>query len=106
MNEHLIIQGILLNDDETTFSFTEICQQYHMPKEILLEMLEHGLISTLTTSAEKANFNQTMVKRIQSAYRLQCDLGVNSPGAVLALELLDELEQLRKELNILQRQVE
>jgi chaperone modulatory protein CbpM len=34
---------------------------------------------------------------------LQRDLGVNTPGAALALELLEELEQLRARLRRLEK---
>jgi chaperone modulatory protein CbpM len=36
-----------------------------------------------------------MVQRVQTAIRLQQDLGVNLAGAALALDLLEELQELR-----------
>jgi len=35
--------------------------------------------------------------RARIALRLERDLGINVPGVALALELLEELEQLRRE---------
>jgi len=41
--------------------------------------------------------------RVQTTLRLQRDLEVNLAGAVLALELLDEIKQLRQQVAFLQR---
>ena len=72
---------------------------------MLMELLEHGLFSEVMQPAEQVRFNPEMLTRIQSARRLQDDLGVNLPGVVLVLELRDELEKLGQELHILRRHV-
>ncbi|MBP1152859.1 hypothetical protein JOD69_004728 [Methylocaldum sp. RMAD-M] len=41
-------------------------------------------------------FNTAALRRLQTALHLQRDLGVNLPGAALALDLLEELEALRR----------
>ena len=104
MDDNLIVTGVLM-DENTTISFVEVCQQYQISEDLLLDMLEHGLISHVTPSIKKITFDLKMLSRIQSACRLQQDLGINLPGAVLALELRDELEQLREELRVLQHYV-
>ena len=38
------------------------------------------------------------LRRVRRAQRLQRDLGVNTPGIALALELLEEVESLRARL--------
>ena len=48
-------------------------------------------------------FSANSVLRIHTVTRLQQDLGVNLAGAVLALELLDEVKTLRRQVLVLQR---
>jgi chaperone modulatory protein CbpM len=38
------------------------------------------------------------VRRVRTVVRLQRDLGVNLPGAALALELLERIEELQRRL--------
>ena len=100
MDNKTILTGVLM-DEHMTFSIVEVCQKCNISEEMLLEMLEHGLGRHLKT----LHVDEKTLGRIESASRIQHDLGVNVPGVVLVLELLDELEQLRNELNILQHHV-
>lgn len=104
MGDRTIITGVLM-DEHTTLSFVDICHKHHIPEDLLREMLEHGLFGGEVTSINNLDFDMYMLQRIQSARRLQHDLGINLPGVILVLELLDEMEQIRDELRILQHHV-
>lgn len=106
MEHNDIITAVVLSDNTTSISFTELCHMHHMSEDALNDLLEHGLFSHLTSEIKQAAFNQDMLNRLQSARRLQTDLGINSPGVVLVLELRDELEMLRNQLTILRRHVD
>lgn len=97
-----MITGILI-DDQDTLTFIEVCEQLNLSQEDLRHLLEHGIVECPSPRREQMLFNHTMLTRIQTAVRLQHDLGVNAPGAALALDLLDELTELRKTLRILQQ---
>ena len=88
----------MLVDDESTLSFVEICEKQGISEEVLLDMLEHGLLPKVTEPNKQLEFDATMLHRISAACRLQTDLGINSPGVVLVLELIDELEESHKQL--------
>ncbi len=92
-------------DDKTTISLAEICQKCNLSEAGLLDMIEHGLFSSHTKSLKRLHVDYQTCRRIQSATRLQHDLGINLAGAVLVLELLEELEHARDELRILKRYV-
>ncbi len=98
MSDQNIIKGLLL-DEATTLSIVEVCIKCDISEEALLELLEQGLCHLSSTTS----IDEHILSRIQSACRIQQDLGVNAPGAVLVMELLDELKQMRRELAILQR---
>ena len=101
MDNQKVVTGLLM-DEHTTISIIEVCQKLNVSEAMLHELYEHGLFEQPIMTS----INEKMLARIQSAARIQDDLGVNVPGVVLALELLDELEQLRQELSILQHHVD
>lgn len=90
-------------ENTTQISFVEICRQYGVSEEILFEFLEYGLITEISTPNKKQMFEPDHVQRILSACRLHTDLAINTHGVILALELMDELQELRCELEILRR---
>ena len=105
-SKEVIMTGVLLNDD-ATITLTEIRQQFNLEDELLQEMLEHGLIEPITEqpSSTEIVLHFSAIHRVESALHLHSDLGVNIPGAVLALDLLEQLEELRAELVILEKQL-
>lgn len=105
MEKHLIKAGVLV-DEQSTISFVEVCQRYDIAENWLIDLLDQGLFNVSVINRESLLFNQTMLRRIQSARRLQHDLNINLSGVVLVLELLDQLSQVRQELDILQRHVD
>ena len=94
--------GVLI-EENTTFSFKEVCHKYNIPEELLIEMIEQGLFPNQPTQKEHITYDSKSLKRIESAFRLHKDLGVNMPGVALALELLDEIEHMHCELTILRK---
>ncbi len=102
MSKSTMIMGMLV-DDHSHVSFLDVCEKQGISEDILLEMLEHGLLPEIISPNRQTEFDLNMLNRIQSACRLQIDLGLNVPGVVLALELMDELEQLHRELRVLRR---
>lgn len=107
MNNTVIIKGILL-DEDTMLSTVEVCKRFQIPESLLLEMVEYGLCEPQEFQESPQDvlyFNQTTLVKIEAASRLNRDLGINTPGLALVLELLEELHLLKKELGILQHHV-
>jgi chaperone modulatory protein CbpM len=98
-----VIKGIIV--EETTISFIEVCNKYNLTEKCLIEMVEHGLFPS-SQELQRMEFDRKTLARIRSARRLQTDLGLNIEGAVLVLELLEEMESLRNELHILRHHVD
>lgn len=106
MAKHTVITGVIMDDHGSQISFLEVCRHYAIPEDLLLELLEYGLISEIAHPTKETMLTQQHLQRILSAHRLHQDLDVNSPGAILALELMDELKELRRQLDILRRHME
>ncbi|WP_454784134.1 chaperone modulator CbpM [Legionella sp. WA2024007413] len=102
MKQDNTIIGVLI-EETMTISFDEVCQKYQIPEELLHEMVEYGLFSTETTKTEHLELNPNDLRKIESAFRLHQDLGINLPGVALALDLIEKIDQLNEELNILRK---
>jgi chaperone modulatory protein CbpM len=101
--ETTVITGVLMDEQSNTLSFTQVCHRHHLSESELRELLDYGLLGDGSGTTSPEEFNAVMIKRIESACRLQTDLGVNSPGVVLVLELRDELAAVYRELEVLRR---
>ena len=85
-------------EDETNLSLSDLCQSCHIQTEVVLEMVEEGVLTPQGDTPGQWRFTGAHVQRARVAVRLQRVLGVNHAGAALALQLLEEIETLRARL--------
>ena len=97
-----IITGVIL-DEGASFSLAEICNCCGVSADTLIEMVEEGVVEPLPGEAGGWRFTGPALRRAQMALRLREDLRVNLAGAALALDLMDELEDLRRRLRRLEQ---
>lgn len=83
----------------------EFCQCADLPQECLLEIVEHGILEPKGPTPEQWLFDANALSMAKRALRLQRDLQLEWAGIALALQLLDELEQLRNENQQLHRRL-
>lgn len=91
------VTGVVL-DERIEFTLGELCRNCGISVETVIEMVDEGLLEPEGELPDSWRFRGTQVRRVQSALRLTQDLRVNYAGAALALELLDELDHLRRQL--------
>jgi len=82
-------------DTRTTFTLVEFCSACGVEQRRVVEMVEEGVIEPVP-DGEDWQFHGEALLRAKRALRLVRDLGVNWPGAALALDLLDEIERLQR----------
>ena len=92
-----LLSGEILEQD-VELGLADLCGNLHISAEQLFEMIEHGIAEPSGREPANWRFSGVNIRRIQCARRLQRDLGVNQAGAALALDLLDELQRLRRQL--------
>ena len=97
MNERLVT-GIVL-DEEVEMTFDEFCVACSQSSAWVVELVEEGILEPVEVEAEHWRFSGASLVRAQAARRLQRDLDVNLPGVALALDLLDEISELRERLD-------
>ena len=90
------LSGTVL-DERTVFTLHELCRACGVHAELVIEMVEEGVLEPRGAAPAEWRFTGSAVTRAQKALKLSRDLRVNWPGAALALDLLEEIEQLRLE---------
>jgi len=89
-------------EEEAALTLAELCWICHTPAEIMIKLVNQGIITPLEgNNSRQWRFHRSTLIRADKALRLKRDLGVNFAGAALALDLLDELEDLRSQLKLL-----
>lgn len=89
------LTGELL-DERLRYSLREVCDACGVHAELVMEMVTEGVAEPVGPDPARWRFSGVSMRRVHTALRLQRDLGVNLPGAALAVELLEELEELRR----------
>jgi len=102
MTKDTIFTGLVV-EESTTYTLIEVCSHYHIPQELLLEMVEYGIFQAKTTKQESLTFSAAELRKIEKGFRLHRDLDVNLAGVALALELLEQIDNLHHELNVLRK---
>jgi chaperone modulatory protein CbpM len=64
----------------------------------IVEYVEEGVLTVVEADATEWHFTGAALRRARRALRLERDLELNLAGVALALELMEELERLRREL--------
>ena len=88
------LTGTLL-DERAVFTLHELCRACGVHAELVIEMVEEGVLEPRGGAPAEWRFAGSAVIRAQKALNLARDLRVNWPGAALVLDLLEEMEQLR-----------
>jgi|ERR1700722_9318643 chaperone modulatory protein CbpM len=87
-------------EERSEMSVTDLTRLIAVEERRITEWVEQGVIEVVEINAAEWRFNGAQLRRARIALRLERDLGVNAAGVALALELLQELEQLRRERRI------
>ena len=101
-SDEYFLSGDIL-DEGTELSVADLCRMFAVEEQHIVELVEEGVLGTRGTVSvieidkTEWRFHGTEVRRVRIALRLERDLGINVPGVALILELLEELEELRRE---------
>ncbi|MEH6451484.1 MAG: chaperone modulator CbpM [Psychromonas sp.] len=102
MREEIILTGIIV-EESTFFTLEELSHASGKPHEWIVALVEEGVIEPVVNRRQDWLFQGYCLRRVRIIQRLESDLGLNLPGAALALQLLDEVETLRNRIAVLER---
>jgi chaperone modulatory protein CbpM len=88
------ISGQVLEDTELV-TMLELCRSCTVETETITLLVEEGILDPQGESVEQWRFSITSLRRVKTVIHLQRDLGVNLAGAALALDLLDQIAELK-----------
>ena len=92
-----LLRGDLI-DEDVEMTLAQLCRACEISEAQIIELVEQGIIDPLGPEPAEWRFVSVSLRRVRITRNLQQDLGVNAPGAALALELLEEIEELRARL--------
>ena len=101
MSNHTVLTGITI-DESTVFTLGELSRACGKPAEWILALVEEGIIEPMFDDQSHWQFRGHCLRRVHIVQRLQTDLDLNLAGAALAVELLEEVESLRKRISALE----
>ncbi|GMR06916.1 MAG: hypothetical protein BMS9Abin25_1554 [Gammaproteobacteria bacterium] len=90
--------NIEIIDEHFEFTLVELCECCTVKEEIIIAMVEEGMLSPAGSSPTDWRFTGIAQRHVEITLHLQRDLRVNLPGAALALELMEEIDLLRRQL--------
>lgn len=107
MSKDRILTVEVTDTEGTTFSLREICERGDCHAEFVIKLVNYGVIAPLDDVPEKHRwqFNVAALNRLQKAMRLKRDLRLNLPGLAMSLELLDEVQDMRREVERLNQRI-
>lgn len=88
---------------QTILTLEEVCESCQISTDYIHDLIEYDIIHLENEALEEQYFNLKQLQRIQTAIRLQQDLEVNLAGIAIILDLLDEMEDMRARMELLER---
>jgi chaperone modulatory protein CbpM len=90
-------------EEYAVLSVDELSRLCAVDRTYIVGLVEEGVLNIVELDAGAVDasvwrFPGSALRRARTALRLQRDLEINLPGVALALELLEEIEELRREL--------
>ena len=92
-----ILSGRIL-ENESRLTLRQLCDACAVHAEYIIELVDEGYIDPSGVEKSHWCFSGIAINRVRKAKHLQRDLGINLAGVALAIELMDEIEDLRARL--------
>ena len=94
--ENILIGQVLEDNDVITLA--DLCRSCTVKTETVTLLVSEGILDPVGEDKAHWRFSIGSLRRVRTVIHLQRDLGVNLAGAALALELLDQVAELRRAL--------
>lgn len=91
-------QTTMRNDIVDALSLGDLCRFCQAEEAWVIELVEHGVLDPKGSSSGNWRFVGTSIVRAKKARRLNRDLGINTAGLALVLDLLEERDAVLRRL--------
>lgn len=92
-----ILSGRIV-ENENRLTMRQLCDACSVRADYIVELVDEGFIEPIGTENSHWCFSGVSITRVKKARRLQKDLGINLAGVALAVDLIEEIENLRARL--------
>ena len=91
------VDGVIV-EDEVRFTLIELSRACHVGVEQVAVLVDEGVLAPSGDASRRWHFDGTSLRRARTALRLSRDLQLSAGGTALVLDLLDEIDALKTEL--------
>ena len=88
----------LRSDIVDTLSMQDLCRFCDADEGWVIEMVEHGVLEPVGSSTRTWRFQGLNIARAKKARRLNRDLGINTAGVAVVLDLIDQRDAALRRL--------
>ena len=96
-SEDQVLSGAIL-EESALLTVKDLSRMCAVDERHIVEFVEEGVLNVVEFNTTEWLFSGSALRRARLALRLERDLELNLAGVALALELMEELEHLRREL--------
>ena len=96
-DESRVLTGDIAEEQET-LSLARLCELCGGDGSLIEELVEEGVLEISSLAGPR--FAGTALRRARLAVRLQRDLGVNTAGVAVVIELLERIETLESRFGV------
>jgi chaperone modulatory protein CbpM len=91
------LRGAIL-EESALLTVKDLSRLCAVDERHIVEFVEEGVLHVVEIDTSEWRFSGGALRRARLALRLERDLELNLAGVALAVELMEELQQLRREL--------
>ena len=92
--DQILVGQVLEESDLVTLA--DLCRSCTIETQTVTTLVAEGILDPMGSDVEHWQFTVGSLRRVRTVIHLQRDLGVNLAGAALALELLDQIAELKR----------
>ena len=96
--QSILVEAVVI-DETHQFSLMQLVQVCGTERERLVALVDEGVLSPQGEAPEHWRFSGSELGRARKALRLSRDLELGPGGTALVLQLLDEIDALRRQLD-------
>jgi len=90
--------SVCILEEESELTLSDLVQACTVKSEKIIELVDIGVLEPSGRAPANWRFSGASLHRARRALALQHELDIDLAGAALALELLEEIESLRRRL--------
>ena len=87
-------------EESAVLTVKDLSRMCAVDEQHIVEFVEEGVLNVVELNTAEWHFTGAALRRARLALRLERDLELNLAGVALALELIEELQRLRRELRV------